>query len=54
MSDNARMVNIHRAAKTTLPENADKNTVLPWHPGAAAWFRENTDVEISDDMVFGG
>lgn len=54
MSDNERMVNIHRASRTTLPENADKNTVLPWHPGAAAWFRENTDVVISDDMVFGG
>ena len=54
MSDNARMVNIHRAAQTTLPENADKNTVLPWHPGAAAWFRENTDVDISDDMIVGG
>ncbi|RVV97224.1 TAXI family TRAP transporter solute-binding subunit [Mesobaculum littorinae] len=54
MSDNERMVNIHRAAQSTLAENAEKNTVLPWHPGAAAWFRENTDVEISDDMVFGG
>ena len=54
MSDNPRMVNIHRAAQTTLPENASTNNVLPWHPGAAEWFRENTDVEISDDMVFGG
>ncbi|ETX13906.1 C4-dicarboxylate ABC transporter substrate-binding protein [Roseivivax halodurans JCM 10272] len=54
MSDNERMVNIHRAAESTVPENVDKNTVLPWHPGAAAWFRENTDVEISDEMVFGG
>ncbi|MDT0682566.1 TAXI family TRAP transporter solute-binding subunit [Roseicyclus sp. F158] len=54
MSDNARMVNIHRAAESTTPENADKNTVLPWHPGAAAWFRENTDAEIPDDMVHGG
>ncbi|WOI55813.1 TAXI family TRAP transporter solute-binding subunit [Palleronia sp. LCG004] len=53
MSDNERMVNIHRAAQTTVPENADKNTVLPWHPGAAAWFRENTDVEIPDDMIHG-
>jgi TRAP-type uncharacterized transport system substrate-binding protein len=35
MSDNERMVNIHRAARSTLPENWDKNGVLMWHPGAA-------------------
>ncbi|PZX19848.1 hypothetical protein LX81_00311 [Palleronia aestuarii] len=54
MSDNERMVNIHRSAQATIPENASQNTVLPWHPGAARWFRENTDVEISDDMIHGG
>ena len=53
MSDNERMVNIHRAARTTVPENWDKNTVLPWHPGAARWFRENADADIPDDMVHG-
>ena len=53
MSDNARMVNIHKAAASTLPENWDKNDVLPWHPGAAKWFRENADAKISDDQVFG-
>jgi TRAP transporter TAXI family solute receptor len=41
MSDNERMVNIHRAAASTLPENWDKNGVLMWHPGAARWFEEN-------------
>jgi uncharacterized protein len=41
MSDNARMVNIHRAARATLPENWVKNDFLPWHPGAAKWFNEN-------------
>ena len=54
MSDNERMVNIHRAARSTLPENWDKNGVLMWHPGAAAWFRENAGAEIADDMVYGG
>jgi TRAP transporter TAXI family solute receptor len=39
MSDNERMVNIHRAARSTLPENWDKNGVLMWHPGAAKWFK---------------
>ena len=52
MSDNDRMVNIHKAAQSTVPENWDKNNVLMWHPGAAKWFRENADADISDDMVF--
>ena len=47
MSDNARMVNIHNAARETLPENWDKNEVLLWHPGAAAWFEENAGADIS-------
>lgn len=51
MSDNERMVNIHRAARTTIPENWDKNTVMNWHPGAAQWFEENAGADISDDMI---
>jgi TRAP transporter TAXI family solute receptor len=54
MSDNERMVNIHRAARSTVPENWDKNGVLMWHPGAARWFRENAGADIPDDMVHGG
>jgi hypothetical protein len=53
MSDNERMVNIHRAARSTLPENWDKNTVLMWHPGAAQWFTENAGAEIAADMIHG-
>ncbi|MFW5881783.1 MAG: TAXI family TRAP transporter solute-binding subunit, partial [Roseicyclus sp.] len=45
MSDNERMVNIHRAARSTLPEHWDKNNVLMWHPGAARWFKENADAD---------
>ena len=42
MSDNERMMNIHKAARTTVPENWDKNGgVIAWHPGAAEWFIEN-------------
>ena len=52
MSDNARMVNIHQSAEETLPENWDKNQVVKWHPGAAAWFRENAGADIPDDMVY--
>ncbi|SFB00589.1 hypothetical protein SAMN05421688_2302 [Poseidonocella pacifica] len=53
MSDNERMVNIHRAAASTLPENWDKNKVLKWHPGAARWFKENAGADIPDDMIHG-
>ena len=53
MSDNERMVSIHRAATETLPEHWDKNKVMKWHPGAARWFRENAGAEIPDDMVHG-
>ncbi|MGB5864707.1 MAG: TAXI family TRAP transporter solute-binding subunit [Sulfitobacter sp.] len=53
MSDNERMVNIHRAAGSTIPENYTKNAgVLPWHPGAAAWFIENAGAEIPADQIF--
>mgnify|MGYP001795786937 CR=1 FL=1 len=54
MSDNERMMNIHRAARSTLPENWDRNGVLMWHPGAAQWFEENAGADIADDMIFGG
>ncbi len=54
MSDNERMVNIHRAARSTLPENWDKNGVLMWHPGAAKWFTENAGATIAADMIHGG
>ena len=41
MSQNEKMVGIHKAAIETIPENVDKNTFIPWHPGAIRWFREN-------------
>jgi hypothetical protein len=53
MSDNERMMGIHRAAASTTPENWDKNKVLPWHPGAAAWFIENAGADIPADMIHG-
>jgi len=53
MSDNDRMVSIHRAARATVPENWDKNGVLMWHPGAAEWFNEN-GAAIPAEMIHGG
>ncbi len=54
MSDNERIVNIHRAGRSTVPEHWDKNQVMKWHPGAAKWFNENAGAEIPADMVHGG
>ena len=53
MEDNARMMNVHKSAAETLPENWDKNNVLKWHPGAARWFNEN-GASIGADMIYGG
>ena len=52
MSDNERMMGIHRAARSTLPENWDKNTVMNWHPGAAQWFIDNAGADIPADMIY--
>ncbi|MEL7465104.1 MAG: TAXI family TRAP transporter solute-binding subunit [Pseudomonadota bacterium] len=52
MSDNERMMNIHKAARSTLPENWDKNGgVIAWHPGAAKWFKENAGADIPADQI---
>lgn len=53
MSDNERMMGIHKAARETLFENWDKNKVLMWHPGAAKYFNEN-GATIAADTIYGG
>ncbi|UEX79304.1 TAXI family TRAP transporter solute-binding subunit [Sediminicurvatus halobius] len=50
MENHDRMMEIHRASRSTVPENYDKNTVMPWHPGAARWFIEN-GYEIPEDLI---
>ena len=54
MGDNERMVSTHKAARSTLPEFWDRNTVMKWHPGAAKWFMENAGADIPADMIHGG
>lgn len=49
MENHDRMIEIHSAAEETVPENFDKNTFLPWHPGAVRWFEEN-GYDIPDDL----
>lgn len=50
MENNDKMVSIHKAARTSVPENYTKNNVLPWHAGAARWFNEN-GYEIPADRI---
>lgn len=50
MENNERMVSIHKAARNSVPENYTKNTVLPWHPGAARWFNES-GYPIEDNQI---
>jgi TRAP transporter TAXI family solute receptor len=50
MENNDQMVSIHKAATTSVPKNYTKNTVLPWHPGAARWFNEN-GYEIPESQI---
>lgn len=41
MENPERMLQNHAAAKETRPEFVDRNTFMPFHPGAARWFAEN-------------
>lgn len=49
MENHDRMMEIHKAARSTVPENYDKNQVLKWHPGAVKWFEEN-GYDIPDEL----
>jgi TRAP transporter TAXI family solute receptor len=49
MESNDRMVTIHGTAKETVPGNVDKNSFLPYHPGAIRYFEE-TGVTIPDNL----
>ena len=50
MENNDKMMSIHKASRSSIPENYTKNNVLPWHPGAAKWFNEN-GYKIEDSMI---
>lgn len=49
LENNDRMLEIHNAAKETLPEHVDKNQFLPFHPGAVRYFEE-TGIDIPADL----
>ncbi|MCF3972857.1 TAXI family TRAP transporter solute-binding subunit [Paracoccus salsus] len=49
MENPDRMVQIHAAARETLRENWDKNSFMPYHPGAVQYFTE-AGVTIPDNL----
>lgn len=44
------MVKGHAAASETIPQNVSKNTFLPFHPGAARYYRE-MGLTIPDNLI---
>ncbi len=49
MENNDRMMQIHATAAETIAENVDKNTFLPYHPGAVRYYDE-IGVTIPDEL----
>ena len=47
--DHDRMMEIHRAARETLPENYVHNSFLPFHAGAVLYL-EDRGFDVPDDL----
>jgi len=45
-----RLQKSHPTASETVPQNADKNTFLPFHPGAVRYYRE-IGISIPDSLI---
>ncbi len=45
-----RLLKAHSTASETLPQNVDKNTFLPFHPGAVRYYRE-IGISVPDSLV---
>ena len=48
--NHARLLKAYPTAAETLPQNADKNTFLPFHPGAVRYYRE-IGIKIPDELA---
>lgn len=49
MENNDAMLQVHRSAASTRPENHVYNTRIPFHPGAVRWFEEH-GFDIPDEL----
>jgi TRAP transporter TAXI family solute receptor len=50
LENNEQMVKGHAAAKETVLKNWERNTFLPFHPGAVRYFKEK-GVNVPDKLV---
>jgi hypothetical protein len=50
LDNHDRMMQIHQSAEETMPENYDKNSFLPFHPGAVRYYKEK-GFELSEDVL---
>ena len=50
LENNPEMVKGHAAAKETVTENWDRNTFLPFHPGAVKYFQEK-GIKVPDKLL---
>ena len=48
--NHARLLKAVSAAAETLPQNVDKNTFMPFHPGAIRYYRE-IGIKIPDELA---
>jgi TRAP-type uncharacterized transport system substrate-binding protein len=49
-SNHDRLVEANPAARESVVENSDRNTFIPYHPGAVRYYRE-IGVELAVDLV---
>jgi uncharacterized protein len=49
-SNHDRLVEANPAARESAVENSDRNTFIPYHPGAVRYYRE-IGVELPADLV---
>lgn len=50
LENNPRMLQGHSAAKETIAANVDKNTFMPFHPGALRYYKEK-GIKISEKVA---
>ncbi|SFM52601.1 hypothetical protein SAMN05421721_10845 [Ectothiorhodospira mobilis] len=50
LDHNDRMMEVHRAAKETLPENMKYNDFMWFHPGAVRYYQEK-GIEVPEDLI---
>jgi TRAP transporter TAXI family solute receptor len=45
-ASNDEMIDVHRSAASTIPQNFTRNTFLPFHNGASRWYHNNSAVGV--------